>query len=99
MGRLGPEKESCMDIEWSDDWEEQLRSAVQPALQELTDRNQPKMDALTEQYAGHPVAEIKPIVEQELAGMGLSFSGDAGELTRIATAISEGQQVILRPSA
>lgn len=83
-------------MEFSSDWEEQIKRAAQPALKELTDRNQPKMDALTEQYAGHPVAEIKPIVKQELTRMGLSWSGDA-ELIRIATAISQGQQVVLRP--
>lgn len=84
-----------MEIEWASDWEEQVQRAVQPQLEEFAKRNQSKMDALTEQYAGHPVEEIKPIVEQELARMGASISDDA-ELTRVATAISQGEQVILQ---
>lgn len=87
-----------MKIEWSDDWEEQIRRAVQPQLEEFANRNQSRMDALTEQYAGRPVEEIKPIVEQELERMGASISGDA-ELTRVATAISRGEQVILQVKA
>jgi hypothetical protein len=87
-----------VNIEWDDDWEEKIRRAAQPAVEQFAANNQPRMDALTEQYKGHPVEEIKPIVDSELRRWGGSIDGDA-ELTRIATAISEGQRVILRPSA
>jgi hypothetical protein len=56
------------------------------------------MDALAEQYKGRPVAEIKPVVDSELRRWGGSIPGDA-ELTRVATAISQGQRVILRPAS
>jgi hypothetical protein len=89
---------NTVQIEWNDDWEEQIKRAAQPALKQFAAHNQPKMDALTEEYKGRPVAEIKPIVDRELKRWGGSIPDDA-ELTRVATAISEGQRVILRPPA
>lgn len=81
-------------IEWSRDFEDEINRVAK----EFARNNQPKMDAFTEQHKGRPVAEIKSAVQREMEGWGGSFSDDA-ELTRVATAISEGQQVILNPPA
>lgn len=87
-----------MKIKWKPGWEDEIRRAAEPALEEFARHNQSKMDALTERYKGRPVEEIKPIVDRELKRWGGAISDDA-ELTRVATAISEGQRVMLRPPA
>lgn len=83
-------------------WEEELKRQAQPALRKIgkqfAEENQPKMDALLQTYKGRPVSEIKPVVQREMDRWGGSLSDDA-ELTRIATAISEGTRVILRPAS
>lgn len=86
-----------MKIEWKPGWEEELKRAAQPAMQKFADQNQPKMDDLFEQYQGRPVEEIKPSIQREMESWGGSMSDDA--VTRVATAISEGQRVKLRASA
>jgi hypothetical protein len=93
-----PGLENAMEIEWKPGWEDELKRHLQPAMQEWADDHQPDMDALSQQYAGRPVSEIKPVIEREMDRWGGSLSDDA-ELTRVATLISEGQQVILRPGA
>lgn len=97
MGR-GVRNGCKVKIEWNPGWEDEIRRAAQPAVEKFASDNQPRMDALTDQYQGRPVSEIKPIIDRELKRWGGSISDDA-ELTRVATAISEGQRVILRPSA
>lgn len=86
-----------MGIKWNPGWEEEILRAAQPAVEEFARTNQPKMDALTEQYRGCSIEEIKPVVEREMKRWGGSFSDDA-ELTRVATAISEGERVVLKPT-
>jgi hypothetical protein len=93
-----PGQENTVKIEWKPGWEDELKRQLQPAIQEWADDHQPDMDALTQQYAGQPVSEIKPVIKSEMDRWGGSLSDDA-ELTRVATAISEGQRVILRPGA
>lgn len=85
-----------MDFEMNRDWEDELKRQLQPTIKEFADRNQPKLDSLLRHYEGRPVSEIKPVLSQEMARWGCSPSDDA-ELTRIATAISEGTRVLLRP--
>ena len=87
-----------MEIRWEPGWEEELSRQLQPVIQQFADDHQPDMDALTQQYAGRPVSEIKPVIEREMAIWGTSLSDD-DELMRVATAISEGQRVILRPAS
>jgi hypothetical protein len=84
-----------MDFEMNPGWEDALRRHLRPAMQEFADNHQSRMDSFSRQYAGRPVSDIKPVLAQELASWGASLSGDAG-LTRITTAISEGQAVVLR---
>jgi hypothetical protein len=73
-------------FEMNPGWEDELKRQLQPAMQKFADDHQPTMDALVERLTGRSVAEITPQVEQEIAGWGVSMSD--GELTRIATAIS-----------
>lgn len=84
-----------MGIRWNPGWEEELKKAAEPGLREFARRHQPRMDALTEQYRGRAIEEIKPVIEREMSQWGGSFSDDA-ELTRVATAISKGERVVLR---
>lgn len=83
-----------MEIEWNPGWEEEIKKAVEPALREFVRKNQPKMDALTDRLRGHSIQEIKPVVQREMSSWGGSLSDDA-ELTRVATAISRGERVLL----
>ncbi|MGV0047286.1 hypothetical protein ACRU13_21755 [Mycobacterium colombiense] len=83
-----------MEFQMNPGWEEELQRQLRPAMQKIADDNQPQMDDLFRRYAGRSVEEIKPAVEREIASWGGSMSDDG--LTRIATAISEGQRVILR---
>jgi hypothetical protein len=78
--------------------EEGLAEALRDATRQWSDDHQPKMDALTEELTGQPVDEIKPVVDRAMRSWGGEISDDA-ELERIATAISQGERVILRPSA
>jgi hypothetical protein len=76
------------------DWESKLRRHLQPMMQKIADDHQLKMDDLFGRYKGRSVAEVKPAVAREMATWGGSMSDT--ELTRVATAISNGQRVVLR---
>jgi hypothetical protein len=83
-----------MELRMNPGWEEELKRQLQPAMQQIADENQSQMDDLFRRYTGRSVEEIKPALEREIASWGGSMSDDG--LTRIATAISEGQRVILQ---
>lgn len=85
-----------MGFKMNPGWEKEIARLAQPALKEFAEKNQPKMDSLLQRYSGRPVAEIKPLIKREMDRWGGSLSGDA-ELTKIATAISKGRRVVLRP--
>ncbi|MCV7422989.1 hypothetical protein H7K45_20765 [Mycobacterium yunnanensis] len=84
-----------MKIEWKPGWEEELQRALQPAMQQFAEDHQAEMDALSEQYAGQPVADVAVAVRQMMDRWPGKLSSE-DELTRIATAISQGQRVLLR---
>ncbi|OBI49596.1 hypothetical protein A5707_16640 [Mycobacterium kyorinense] len=63
-------------------------------MQKFAEDHQPTMDALFERLRGRSVAEITFELEREIASWGGSMPD--GELTRIATAISNGERVVLR---
>lgn len=81
-------------FEWSPGWEDELKRQLRPKMRKFADDHQSAMDALSERLTGRPVSEITPEVEREIASWGASMSD--GEMTRIATAISNGERVILR---
>lgn len=83
-----------MKIEWNDGWQEQIERQV---ADEYIRRHQPELDALLRRHKGKPVDEVKPIVRREMS----RWEGDVpdAELTRIATAISQGERVVLRVTA
>ena len=83
-----------MKIEWKDGWEDEIKRQV---TEEFIRRHQPELDALLRRHKGKPVEEVKPIVRREMSRW--EGSVPDAELTRIATAISQGERVILRATA
>ncbi|TXI55949.1 hypothetical protein [Mycolicibacter arupensis] len=83
-----------MKIEWNDGWQEQIERQV---AEEFIRRRQPEIDALFRRHKGKPVEEVKPILRRETS----RWEGDVpdAELTRMATAISQGERVVLRHTA
>lgn len=78
----------------SRDFEEQIARAAEPALKEIAGKIQKVLDSMAARYKGRPVVEIKPVLKRELAQFGGSMP-DA-ELTKYATAISEGTPIRTR---
>jgi hypothetical protein len=76
------------------DWESKLRRHLQPMMEKIADDHQPEMDQLFHRYKGRSVDEVKPAVERAVASWGLSMNDAA--LARVATAIGNGQRVVLR---
>jgi len=76
------------------EWEDKLRRHLQPMMQKFADDHQPEMDELFRRYNGRSVDEVKPAVKREMASWGGSMSDAA--VTRVATAISNGERVVLR---
>jgi hypothetical protein len=85
---------AVVEIKWN---EEELARVLQAAAEEFADQHQSDMDELSQRFNGRPVDEIKPVLDSEMTRWGGSFSDDA-ELTRVATAISQGEDVKLRPA-
>lgn len=80
-----------MGIKWNPGWEEEIARQVERSLQ-------PKMDALTRKYKGRPVEEVERAIQREIKSWGGS-APDRSELTKWATAISNGERVIVRAAA
>lgn len=75
----------------SSGWERDLNRAVQAGLKEMTRDLQRVVDRVHRQYAGKPVATVKPALKRALASAKVTLSDK--ELTGYAQAISDGTRI------
>ena len=73
-------------------WEDAISDMAVKAMRE---RFQPILDSVFDEYAGHPVDEIKPVLAQRWAAGNDNASITDPELTNVAQAISDGKRVVM----
>ena len=79
----------------SDDFERELRKAVQDGLRDVVQDYQRMFDSLGRRYRGQPLSTIKPALQWEWRRV----DGDSlpePDLTEYATAISKGTPIKMR---
>lgn len=82
---------SDFSIEWSRDFEDQLKRLAADAVREIASDFQEMLDRVSSEYSGQPVDTIKSILQQAWEELGGTI-GDP-DLTDYATVISEGGRI------
>jgi len=81
-----------MSLKMNPGWEDAISDMAVKAMRE---RFQPILDSVFDEYAGHPVDEIKPVLAQRWAAGNDNASITDPELTNVAQAISDGKRVVM----
>jgi hypothetical protein len=71
-------------IKWNPGWEDDLSRQINGQFQKASDK-------VFNRYAGRPVADVKDAITREWKRIGASITDP--ELTKFATAISEGKRL------
>ncbi len=85
---------SGFKFEMSRNSERELNKMLQGTIKDIASEYQEMLDSLLRRYKGRPVAEVKPVLRREWAGIGGSISDS--ELTDYATLISEGTRIEMK---
>ncbi|OBA87797.1 MULTISPECIES: hypothetical protein [Mycobacteriaceae] len=86
-----------MGIEFSKDFERQLKRAAEATVRQWAKDHQPELDEFGRRNEGRPVADIKRDLVQLIASWGGNFSEDDPTMSTMANAIHAGERVQLRP--
>ena len=81
-----------MSLKMNPGWEDAISDMAVKAMRE---RFQPILDSVFDEYAGHPVDEIKPVLAQRWAAGNDNASITDPELTNVSQAISDGKRVVM----
>jgi len=81
-----------MNFKMNPGWEKALGDM---AIKAMSERYQPLLDKLVEEFAGRPVEEIKPVLARRWADGNPGASITDPELANVAQAISEGKRVVM----
>lgn len=79
-----------MNFKMNPGWE---RAIGNVAVKAMTERFQPILDSIYDEYAGQPVDLIKPVLAQRWAAGNDDASISDPELTNVAQAISDNKRV------
>ncbi len=82
-----------MEFKMNPGWEKTVEDM---AVKAMSERFQPILDSVFDQYAGRPVEEIKPVLSNRWATGNQGASLTDPELTNVARAISDGTRVVMR---
>jgi hypothetical protein len=74
------------------DFEKQVMKAAESGVRDLAKQYDRMFDSLRRRYTGHPVSEIKPVLQREWRRVNGGSISDP-ELTNYASLISEGTSI------
>lgn len=71
------------------------KAIADTAVEAMSERFQPILDAIHAEYAGHPVDTIKPVLAQRWTAGNTGAGITEPDLTDVAQAISDGSRVVM----
>lgn len=81
-----------VNVKMDPGWEKSLGDM---AVRAMSERYQPILDGLHDEFAGRPIDEIKPVLARRWAEGNEGASITEPELTNVAQAISDGKRVVM----